>query len=102
MNSMWPLFIPGALSQFISVFISFIVFLVFAGMGGTIYYQNQRIESLKKTIAVSQDTIKMEQSKTDFAKTNTESIKKYYDRVPPKPIQDGKLIIDELFKNTPK
>jgi hypothetical protein len=102
MNSMWPLFIPGAIGQFVSVLSSLLVFLVFVGMGGTIYYQNQKIDSLKKTIAVAEDSIKMEQSKTDFAKTNTNAIKNFYDRPRPTPLQDGKLILDELFKNTPK
>jgi hypothetical protein len=99
---MWPLFLPGAIGQLISVISSLLIVLVFLGMGGTIYYQNKKIDSLQKTIALTKDTIKMEQDKTEFAKTNTNAIKLFYDRPRPSPLKDGKLILDELFKNTPK
>jgi len=102
MNSMWPLFLPGAIGQLISVISSLLVVLVFLGMGGTIYYQNKKIDSLQKTIALTKDTIKMEQDKTEFAKTNTKALQAFHSRPRPRPLHDGKLIIDELFKNQPK
>lgn len=101
MNSMWPLFLPGAISQFISVFISFVVFLVFVGMGGIIYYQKQRIESLKSDLAHQANRITIEQSRTTFTQQNLNLINKHSAKPKPKPVQNKTLILDELFKNEP-
>jgi hypothetical protein len=71
-------------------------------MGGTIYYQKQRIDSLKQELAHQADRYTIEQSRTDFTQQNLNLINQHSTKPKPKPIQDKTLILDELFRNEPR
>lgn len=98
-----PLFFPGAISQFVSVIIFFLVIALFLGGAGYIYYQKVQIASLTESLKDCEIKKSIIASKSTFLTENIASLKKYCNRQRADIFdKKGQLLIDKIFQVEPR
>jgi hypothetical protein len=99
------LYYPGAITQFLSTGIFYIVLAAFVFLIGKVYWQKLEISSLKNDLRESKIELvecegktAVEQQKADGCEANLELLNKYYRRKPPPSvIKNDELDITHLF-----